>query len=48
MKFLTQRNILPEKTTDISRRQNWFPRKMKSEEIVQKFHTDDVLLPRYE
>ena len=38
---------LPEKqTTDISRRHHWFPREMTSEKREQKFHTDDVSLPR--
>ena len=27
---------------DISRRHDWFPREMMSEEQAQKFHTDDV------
>ena len=35
----------PEKTAVISQRHYWFPR-MASEERAQKFHTDDVLLPR--
>ena len=38
----------PEKAGDISRRHQRFPRKMKSEEWAQKFHTDDVSLPRSE
>ena len=37
----------PEKTADILRRYHWFPREMKSEEQAQKFHTDDVSLPRF-
>ena len=28
-------------------RQHWFPREMKSDERAQKFHTDDVSLPRF-
>ena len=36
----------PEKTADILRCQHWFQREMKSEERVQKFHTDEVSLPR--
>ena len=35
-----------EKTDDISRRHHWFPRKRTSEKKAQKFHTDDVSLPR--
>ena len=37
-----------EKTNQISRRHFWFPREMTSEERAQKFHTDDVSLPRSE
>ena len=36
----------PEKTTDISRRHFRFPHDMTSEKRAQKFHTDDVSLPR--
>ena len=36
----------PEKTTDISQRHHWFPRKMTSLKSAQKFHTDDASLPR--
>ena len=36
----------PEKTTDISRRHCRFPHEMTSEKRAQKFHTDDVSLPR--
>ena len=36
----------PEKTADILRRHHWFPPEMKSEKRAQKFHTDDVSLPR--
>ena len=36
----------PEKTADIWRRNHWFPCQMKSEKRAQKFHTDDVSLPR--
>ena len=35
-----------EKTADISRRHYWFPCEMTSEKRAQKFHTDDVTLPR--
>ena len=37
-----------EKTTDISWRHRWFPHKMTSEKRVQKFHTDDASLTRWE
>ena len=43
---ITLRKREPEKTTDISRRNDCFPRKMTSEEWVQKFHTEVVSLPR--
>ena len=36
----------PEKTADIWRRYQWFPRQMTSEKQAQKFHTDDASLPR--
>ena len=36
----------PEKTAKISRRHHWFPREMMSEKRLQKFHTDDMSLPR--
>ena len=36
----------PEKTANIWRSYQWFPRQMTSEKQVQKFHTDDVSLPR--
>ena len=39
-------NDLSEKTVDISRRHRWFQREMSSEERLQGFHTDDVLLTR--
>ena len=35
-----------EKTADILQHHQQFPRKMMSEKRVQKFHTDDALLPR--
>ena len=38
----------PEKTADISRCHQRFPRKMTSEERVYNFHTDDASLPRSE
>ena len=34
----------PEETADISRRHNWFPREMTSEERAEKFHDDDVTI----
>ena len=34
----------PKKTTGISRRHQWFPRELTSEEQEQKFSTDDVPL----
>ena len=40
--------LVPEKTADILRRHHWFPREMTSEKRAQKFHTDDVSLPRCE
>ena len=30
----------PEKTADILRRQQWFPREVTPEKQAQKFHTD--------
>lgn len=39
-------NDLLEKTANISRLHRWFQRQMSSEERVQGFHTDDVLLTR--
>ena len=36
----------PGKTADISRHHTCFPREMASGERLQKFHTDDVWLPR--
>ena len=36
----------PSKTADVLRRHYWFPREMTSEKKVQKFHADDVPLPR--
>ena len=36
----------PEKTADVWRRYWWFPRQMTCEKQVQKFHTEDVSLPR--
>ena len=36
----------PEKRAEISRRHNWFPREMTSEQRLQKFHTDDASLSR--
>ena len=39
-------NDLLEKTVNISRLHRWFQRQMSSEERVQGFHTDDVLLTR--
>ena len=36
-----------EETGDISRRNHWFLREMTSEEQMQKFHPDDVSLPRF-
>ena len=41
-----QNCFYPEKTVDILRRHHWFPYKMTSEEGAQKFHTDDMSLPR--
>ena len=38
--------LRPSKTADILRRHYWFPSEMTSEKKVQKFHTDDVPLPR--
>ena len=38
--------LRPSKTSDILRHHYWFPRKMTSKKQVQKFHTDDVPLPR--
>ena len=38
----------PEKTFDISRRHDWFPREMTSEKPAQKFHIDYVLLQIWE
>ena len=38
--------VWPEKTADIWRPYQWFPRQMTSEKLAQKFHTDDVSLPR--
>ena len=35
-----------EKTAAILRRYHLFPREMKSKKRAQKFHTDDVLVPR--
>ena len=35
----------PNNTADVLRRHHWFPCEMESEDQVQKFHTDDVLLP---
>ena len=36
-----------EKTANISRHHHdWFPREMTSDKQLQKFHTDDVSLPR--
>ena len=35
-----------EKTADISRRYHWFSRQITSDERAQKFHPDDVSLPR--
>ena len=35
-----------EKRADISPRQHWFSREMTSQERAQKFHTDDMSLPR--
>ena len=37
----------PEETADISRRHNWFPREMTSEEWAEKFHDNDVSLSGY-
>ena len=37
--MLTRKHL---ETGDISRRHDWFPREMTSEERAQKFHTDDV------
>ena len=37
----------PEKTADISRRHQWFPRELTSEKRALKFHTDDESLPRF-
>ena len=34
------------KKADIWRRYHWFPRQMTSEKRAQKFHADDVSLPR--
>ena len=39
-------NGQPEKTVDISRRHHWFLREITSEKRAQKFHTDDMSLPR--
>ena len=36
----------PVKTADISWRHLWFPRVMTSEKRAQKFHADDLSLPR--
>ena len=36
----------PDKTANICRRYHWFSRQMTSEKRAQKFHTDDVSLPR--
>ena len=38
--------LWPEKTANISRRHQRFPREMTSEKRAQKFHTDDASLPR--
>ena len=46
MKFLGQLFMKPEKTAHISQCHYWFFLEMKSEKHVQKFHTDDLLLPR--
>ena len=35
----------PEKTDDILRRHQRFPREMTTEKRAQKFHTDDALSP---
>ena len=37
--MLTRKRL---ETGDISRRHDWFPSEMTSEERAQKFHTDDV------
>ena len=39
--------IHPEKTADISRRHERFPREMTSEKRAQKFHTDDTNQKHY-
>ena len=46
--FITSRlyKLWSEKTVDISRSHQRFLRQMTSEERAQKFHTDDVSLPR--
>ena len=38
--------LQPEKTADIWRRYNWFPRQMTSEKRAQKSHTDEASLLR--
>ena len=38
--------IWSEKTANISWCYHWSPREMRSEKLVQKFHTDDISLPR--
>ena len=34
------------KTADISRRHDWYSREVTSKELQQKFHTDDISLPK--
>lgn len=34
------------KTADISRRGDWYSREVTSKELQQKFHTDDISLPK--
>ena len=44
----TKGGKIPEKkkTADISRRHDWYCREVTYKELQQKFHTDDMPLPR--
>ena len=38
--------IHKKKIADTSRRQDWYSREVTSKELQQKFHTDDISLPK--
>ena len=43
---LGEEKDIKKKTADISRRGDWYSREVTSKELQQKFHTDDISVPK--